>query len=76
MHAYSYGTPIRVWDIILSHTRMGYPIRVWDVPYAYGPIYAYGAEHNHALCHKDHSVKHYTMAYIFINSLAYNWRLL
>ena len=45
MHEYSYGTPIRVWDIILSHTRMGYPIRVWDVPYAYGTIYAYGAEH-------------------------------
>ena len=44
MHAYSYGTPIRVWDIILAHTRMGYPIRVWDVPYAYGTIYAYGAE--------------------------------
>ena len=20
-------------------------IRIWDVPYAYGPIYAYGAEH-------------------------------
>ena len=47
MHAYLYGTPIRVWDIILAHTRMGYPIRVWDVPYAYGPIYAYGAEHTH-----------------------------
>ena len=44
MYAYSYGTPIRVWDIILAHTRMGRPIRVWDVPYAYGPIYAYGAE--------------------------------
>ena len=29
MHAYSYGTPIRVWDIILAHTRMGRPIRVW-----------------------------------------------
>ena len=41
MHAYSYGTPIRVWDIILAHTRMGYPIRVWDVPYAYGPIYTH-----------------------------------
>ena len=47
MHAYSYGTPIRVWDITLSHTRTGYPIRVWDVPYAYGPIYAYGAEQPH-----------------------------
>ena len=47
MHAYSYGTPIRVWDIILAHTRMGRPIRVWDVPYAYGPIYAYGAEQNY-----------------------------
>ena len=22
-------------------------IRIWDVPYAYGPIYAYGAEHYH-----------------------------
>ena len=50
MHAYSYGTPIRVWDIILSHTRMGYPIRVWDVPYAYGTIYAYGAEQCHCVC--------------------------
>ena len=29
----------------ISHTRMGYPYApVWDVPYAYGPIYAYGAE--------------------------------
>ena len=26
---------------MLSHTRMG----VWDVPYTYGPIYAYRAEH-------------------------------
>ena len=49
MYAYPYGTPIRVWDIILSHTCTGYPIRVWDVPYAYGPIYAYGAEHLHPL---------------------------
>ena len=22
-------------------------IRIWDVPYAYGPIYVYGAEHQH-----------------------------
>ena len=22
MHVYSYGTPIRVWDTVLSHTRM------------------------------------------------------
>ena len=37
MHVYSYGTPIRVWDIILAHTRTGYPmhtrmgrpIRIW-----------------------------------------------
>ena len=27
----------------ISHTR----ISVWDVPYAYGPIYAYGAEHSY-----------------------------
>ena len=25
---------------MLSHMS----IRIWDVPYAYGPIYAYGAE--------------------------------
>ena len=43
------GRPIRVWDIILAHTRTGYPIRIWDVPYAYGPIYAYGAEHYHKI---------------------------
>ena len=24
-------------------------IRAWDVPYAYGPIYAYGAEHGHEI---------------------------
>ena len=36
MHAYSYGIPIRVWDIILSHTCTGYPIRIRDIPYAYG----------------------------------------
>ena len=23
------------------------PIRVWDIPYTYGPLYAYGAEHLH-----------------------------
>ena len=35
----------------ISHTRTGYPIRVWDVPYAYGPIYTYGAEHiRYILC--------------------------
>ena len=43
-YVYSYGTPIRVWDSTMSHKRIGYPIRVWDVPYAYGPIYAYGEE--------------------------------
>ena len=40
---YSYGTkccPIRVWASHMS-------IRIWDVTYAYGPIYAYGAEHIH-----------------------------
>ena len=42
---YSYRTPIRVWGNVMSHTRMGCPIRVWDVRYAYGPTYAYGAEH-------------------------------
>ena len=39
---YLYGTkccPIRVWASHMS-------IRIWDVPYAYGPIYAYGAEHS------------------------------
>ena len=38
---YAYGTmlcPIRVWA---SHMR----IRVWDVPYPYGPVYAYRAQH-------------------------------
>ena len=32
---------------MLSHTRIWAShmnIRIWDVPYAYGPIYAYGAE--------------------------------
>ena len=48
---------ILIWD---THTRMGhnigpytctgYPIRVWDVPYAYGPIYAYGAEQPDRFC--------------------------
>ena len=33
----------------ISHTRMGRPIRVWDVPYAYGPIYAYGAEQRYSV---------------------------
>ena len=47
MYVYSYGTPIRVWDNVMSHTRMGCPIRVWDVPYAYGPTYAYRAEQGH-----------------------------
>ena len=34
---------------MLSHTRMAshMSIRIWDVPYAYGPIYAYEAEHFH-----------------------------
>ena len=45
MHAYSCGMPIRVWDIIVSHMRTGYPIHIWDVPYVYGAIYAYRAEH-------------------------------
>ena len=44
MHTHMGRPYIRVWDIILSHMRTGYPIRVWDVPYAYGTIYAYGAE--------------------------------
>ena len=39
---YAYGT-----YVILAHTRTGYPIRIWDVPYAYGSIYAYGAEQLH-----------------------------
>lgn len=49
MYMYSYRTPIRVWGNVMSHTRMGYPIRVWDVRYAYGPTYAYGAEHSYTL---------------------------
>ena len=33
---------------MLSHTRTSHmSIRIWDVPYAYGPIYAYGAEQYH-----------------------------
>ena len=40
MHVYSYGMPM--------HTRMG-PIRIRDIPYAYGPIYAYGAEQMHVI---------------------------
>ena len=39
------GHNIEPYAYGISHTRMGQPIRVWDVPYAYGPIYAYGAEH-------------------------------
>ena len=31
--------PIHVWASHMS-------IRIWDVPYAYGPVYAYGAEHH------------------------------
>ena len=38
------GHNIEPYAYGISHTRMGQPIRVWDVPYAYGPIYAYGAE--------------------------------
>ena len=34
--------PIRVWASHMS-------IRIWDVPCAYGPIYAYGAEHIYAI---------------------------
>ena len=32
---------------MLSHTRWAshMSVRIWDVPYAYGPIYAYGVEH-------------------------------
>ena len=37
LHAYMYS----IWDIILSH----------NIPYAYGPIYAYGAEHAWAGAH-------------------------
>ena len=29
VYVYSYGTPIRVWDNVMSHTRKGYPICVW-----------------------------------------------
>ena len=35
--------PICVWASHMS-------IRIWDIPYAYGPIYAYGAEHAYSLC--------------------------
>ena len=30
------------------------PIRVWDSPYAYGPTYAYGAEHIHTCYMHSH----------------------
>ena len=30
---------------MLAHTCTVYPIRVWDVPYTYGPVCTYGAEH-------------------------------
>ena len=42
---HAYGTLIRVRGIILAYTRTECPVRVWDVPYAYGAIYGYGAEH-------------------------------
>ena len=32
----------------LSHMN----IRIWDIPYAYGPIYAYGAEHKYCIVNK------------------------
>ena len=45
-------------------------IRIWDVPYAYGPIYAYGAEQSYQLRKclmtlrtsklKPHDVRNYT----------------
>ena len=41
---YLYGTkccPIHVWAPHMS-------IRIWNVPYGYGLVYAYGAEHTQA----------------------------
>ena len=37
---YAYGHPICIWASHMSTC-------MWDVPNAYGPIYAYGAEHKH-----------------------------
>ena len=36
-------------------------IRAWDVPYAYGPIYAYRAEHMHVIAKSQyHRLPSYT----------------
>ena len=40
-----WDTYMRMGHNIVPYMYTGYPIRVWDVPYVYGPIYAYGAEH-------------------------------
>ena len=48
---YTYGPSICIWDIMLSHTHMGYdyPVHIWDIPYTYGPIDAYWAEQRHTI---------------------------
>ena len=65
MHAYSYGTPIRIWDIILAHTRTGYPIRVWDVPYAYGTSHTRMGQYTHMgqNTHTFHQQKYIRLMY-------------